>query len=382
MSCRSLKQRRVPAAVAFCFGALGASGDQNPEWLSAKPDYQWSFPRDHWAHPGYQTEWWYFTGHLVGTGGVEHRFGYQFTFFRVGIASEDLELASAWATPDLIMGHAAVTDLTEGRHVFSELLYRTTPFLGGFSEPGDSVVAWARAPAGTAGSWTLRWNGNGFDLAARDDAKDVAFQLRTHSRKPLILQGPNGYSRKGAGPTAASMYYSLTRLDTRGTLEIGGRRFQVRGESWMDKEFGSNQLEEDQVGWDWFSLQLASGRELMLYRLRNASGETDFGVGTIVARDGTARYLEPSEWDLAATAWWRSTRTRAVYPARWRLSIPSEDIAIDIEPLLSAQENVSSLIPELFYWEGAALVRDFSGAVQGRGYVELTGYGTGRRPAI
>ena len=238
-------------------------------WTAAEPDYAWSFPRDHWAHPAYKTEWWYFTGIVTDTQDSTRRFGYQFTFFRVGLSPNTLPYHSAWATSSLIMGHASVSDLANGDHLFSEVLYRPNGLLGGFGAPGDSLIAWSRAPYGTDGRWTLAWNGSGFDFTMQDDANGVGFRFTTNSAKPMIYQGPNGYSRKGDGQTAASLYYSFTRLATEGVVVIGADTVAVSGESWMDKEFGSNQLGENQVGWDWFSLRLDDGRDVMLYLLRS-----------------------------------------------------------------------------------------------------------------
>ncbi len=246
------------------------------EWQAAQPDYSWSFPQDHWARSGYRKEWWYFTGHLSSRENPERRFGYQFTFFRIGLRSELPPLDSHWATSNLIMGHAAISDLEGKRHIFSEILYREVSFLGGFGSYPESLIAWSRAPAGTAGTWELHWNGEGFDFKMQDQVQGIAFQLSTHPLKPLVFQGPNGYSRKGEDSRAASQYYSFTRLVTQGSLSVDGETFQVDGESWMDKEFGSHQLAENQVGWDWFSLQLEDGREVMLYHLRNRGLETEF----------------------------------------------------------------------------------------------------------
>lgn len=357
-------------------------GAQESTWRAATPDYRWSFPRDHWAHPEYKTEWWYFTGHLVDDAAPERQFGYQFTFFRVGVVPDTLTIESDWASRHLVMGHAALTDITTGHHVFSELVYRATPLLGEFGEPGDSLVAWSRAPVGTDGRWLLRWDGEGFTFSARDDARKIAMDLRTRPDKPLIFQGPNGYSRKGDGPTAASLYYSFTRLTTTGTIEFDGRVTRVRGLSWMDKEFGSNQLDPDQAGWDWFSLQFEDERELMVYRLRDPSGATDYGLGTLIGVDGSTRFLGLHDWELELLAEWRSPATSAAYPAAWKLTVPGADIAVVITPEVANQENVSRLIPDLFYWEGAVTVRTEAGRSIGRGYVELTGYGTRSRPAI
>lgn len=382
----------VPAAPAAWLGwafvaAAAAIGQERPDaahtgWLSARPDYAWSFPRDHWSHPGYKTEWWYFTGQLEAGDPPGRRFGYQVTFFRVGVLPHRSALASDWATSNLVMGHLAVTDVAAGRHVFSELLYRTMPLLGGFGTPGDTLIVWSRAPAGTDARWTLRWTGDGFELAARDAARGIALALTAIPAKPLILQGPNGYSRKGDGPTAASLYYSYTRLETSGTLAIGTERFTVRGESWMDREFGSNQLGEDQVGWDWFSLQLEDGRELMLYALRDTSGAAGFASGTLIGPEGEVAYLERGAWTAEVTDRWRSRSTGTVYPAGWTITIPAHGVRLRVRPLVPEQENVSALVSGLHYWEGAVAVEDMTGRLAGRGYVELTGYGKGRRVAI
>jgi predicted secreted hydrolase len=184
-------------------------------------------------------------------------------------------------------------------------------------------VAWSRAPLGGEGRWTLLRNDSGFAFSMRDDTRGTAFQLATRERGRPVLQGPNGFSAKGTGPTQASLYYSFTRLATSGTLTIGGTEYRVSGTTWMDKEFGSNQLARSQVGWDWFSIQLDDGRELMLYQLRDSSGATDWASGTLVREGGEPRYRE-----------------------------------------------------------GAVRISDGRGRALGRGYVELVGYGRGLRPAF
>jgi predicted secreted hydrolase len=311
------------------------------------------------------------------------RFGYQFTVFRVGVLPERPDLASDWAAQMLFMGHASVTDLATGRHWFGEVLYRATPLLAGFGPPGDPVIAWSRATAGTDDRWSLAWQDGGFTFRMRDDRTGIAMDLATEPRKPLVFQGPNGFSAKGAGPTAASLYYSFTRLTTRGTLRLPGFEGAVTGTSWMDKEFGSNQLGRHQVGWDWFSLQLDDRRELMLYLLRDSTGATDFASGTLVDQDGRPRYLARDDFAIRATARWTSDSTAAAYPARWTIEVPSAGLALDVEPLTADQENQSRIVRGLFYWEGAVRVRDArAGRSAGRGYVELVGYGTGLRPAL
>ena len=307
------------------------------EWQVAQPEYPWSFPQDHWARSGYRNEWWYFTGHLSSRENPESRFGYRFTFFRIGLRPELPPLESQWATRDLIMGHAAISDLEAQRHILSETLYREVPFLGGFGSYPDTLIAWSRAPAGTAGTWELHWNGEGFDFEMRDQVQGIAFQLSTHPLKPLVFQGPNGYSRKGEDSGAASQYYSFTRLVTQGSVSVDGQTFQVEGESWMDKEFGSHQLAEDQVGWDWFSLQLEDGREVMFYHLRNKTGATDFARGTVVSESGEVRYLKPEDWRIQSTQTWKSPETGTPYPSRWKITLARENLEMEIVPQLAYQ---------------------------------------------
>jgi predicted secreted hydrolase len=171
-------------------------------------------------------------------------------------------------------------------------------------------------------------------------------------------------------------------LATTGTLEVDGERFRVAGESWMDKEFGSNQLGPEQVGWDWFSLRLDDGRDLMVYQLRNGAGEVDYARATVVGTAGAAQYLESDAFALEVTDHWTSPGTGTRYPAGWRLRVPGSALELTVVPEMARQENVSRLIPNLFYWEGSVRVLGPGGQVLGRGYVELTGYGKGARPAI
>ena len=370
--------------------ALLMLGVLNPavanDWKQAQPDYVWSFPRDHWAHAGYKTEWWYFTGHLEGDDG--RRFGYQFTFFRVGVLPAAPDTHSAWAAHDLIMGHAAISDLDRNEHRFSEVIHRAIPLLGGFgawpqraSGASLPLIAWSQAPAGTPGKWRLAWNGSGFDFDMRDDAQAMSFSLSTRPGKPLVFQGPNGFSRKTQSGNGASLYYSFTRLQTSGQLRLDGQTRQVSGDSWMDKEFFTSVLAPHQLGWDWFSLQLDDQREVMLFLLRRADGSTDFASGTVVHPDGSTTYLDGSAFTVSSLAHWQSPHTDGVYPSRWRVSIPREQLDLEVVVEMADQENRSRLIGTLYYWEGAVQLLQ-NGRRAGKGYVELTGYGTASRPAL
>ncbi len=369
--------RSSPLLAAVALATIAAAA---PAFRAADPAHRWAFPRDHHAHPGYRNEWWYVTGIVEDVAAPGRRFGFQLTFFRLGLAPEPPRLDSAWAAADAVMAHLAVTDVAEGTHAFSEVVWRAMPLLGGFPPPGAPLLAWARAPAGTDGRWTLALEGGAFRLAARDDARGLALDLAARPERPVALQGPNGLSRKSADPARASLYLSITRLATDGTLTVGGRTHRVRGESWMDQEMGSSQLAPDQVGWDWWSLRLADGRDLMLYVLRRADGEPSWRTATLVGRDGRVRLLAPGDWTVRATGTWKSPATGAVYPARWEIAVPGEGVRATAIPLVAGSENVSHLVPGLSYWEGPVRLTGPDGGRIGDGYVELTGYTGSRLP--
>jgi predicted secreted hydrolase len=367
------------AATATSTSTASATSAASATWEQPTADRTWRFPEDHWAKPSFRNEWWYFTGHLEDVADPARRFGFQLTFFRVGVLPRAPDLDSAWATRGAAMAHAAVVDLATGEHRFSEVLWREVPPLAGFGVHPDPLLAWTRAPAGTAGRWTLGWNGAGFDLAFEDPGKGTALRLATRPEKPLVLQGPNGLSRKSASEGFASLYYSFTRLAAEGTLSAGGRTLRVGGRAWMDRELSSSQLAPGQVGWDWFALQLADGRDLMLYVLRREGGAVDFRSATLVDAGGAAEYLAPGEWSVRTTARWRSPRTGATYPSAWEVEVRGERLAV--KPRVADQENDARLAG-LHYWEGAVQVTAAGGRPAGEGYVELTGYGERNRPPL
>jgi predicted secreted hydrolase len=353
-----------------------------PAFLPADPDHAWSFPRDHFVRAGYRNEWWYFTGLVTTEDG--RRLGFQVTFFKVGLLAAPPAFDSAWATSGAVMAHLAVTDVGAGRHHFSEVVWRETPLLAGFGAAPGPRVAFAQAPPGTSGRWTLDLlpgggqGGQGtWRVAARDDAAGLALELALRPTRPVLLQGPNGYSRKAAAAGFASEYYSQPRLEVTGRLEVAGRAAAARGEGWMDREVGSSQLAPQQVGWEWFALRLADGRDLMLYVLRRADGAADWRNGTLAARHGTATLLGPDDWSVEATGTWRSPDGVA-YPSGWRLRVPSAGLDLEVAPEVPDAENRSRLVRGLRYWEGPVRVLA-GGRPAGEGYVELAGRGEGSR---
>jgi predicted secreted hydrolase len=380
----------VGGTVLTGWAGLDASGPtQADPWRSAGPGYEWEFPDDFGRHPEFQTEWWYVTGHLVpedSVAPVPAALAFQMTFFRVGLVPDGHRFGrSQWAASDLVMAHASLADPTQGTHHFSEVLRRATPLLGGFGGPQDTTLAWCQAPAGTAGRWKMINGGDGFRLQAADDRQGFGYDLTCTPLKGPVFHGVDGFSPKSADGKAGSLYFSFTRMAVRGTVKLGDREIPVRGQSWLDREIFSSSLAPDQKGWDWVSLQLDDGRDLMLYRLRGLSTEADFASGTLVSPDGKSRSLPPDQWSLEPLSRWTSPDTGAQYPVTWRLRVPGEEIDLELKAVMPNQENRSTR-SEIHYWEGAVTAHPAgpggSREIKGRGFVELTGYGEGSRPPV
>jgi len=336
------------------------------EWRQAVGPWNWSFPRDHGAHPEFRTEWWYFTGNLRDAAG--NRYGYQLTFFRQGVRLRAPDPGNPWSLRDLYPAHFALTDARSGTFHFAEQITRSGPGLAGAATNGMNV--WNLG-------WSARMEENRISISARHGGMELALELAP--RKPLVLQGDRGLSRKGPGKGQASYYYSFTDLATRGTIRTPGAPMPlpVEGVSWFDQEFSSNALTKEQVGWDWFSLHLSDGRDLMLYFLRKSDGTVEKeSSGTLVEADGRSRHLQLGEIGVEVLATWTSPSSGGKYPGRWRIRIPAAGIDLQLAPLVSAQELITEGSTGVTYWEGAV---DGKGSSAGspvtcEGYVEMTGY--------
>lgn len=374
---------RLPACAWLLFAVLlpgahaGESGDSRPSELAtllgsdaaagfarALQAREFEFPRDHGPHPEFRNEWWYVTGNLDAEDGS--RFGFELTIFRFALAPDVPDSASAWRTNQVYIAHFAVTDAAGQRFYAAQRFSRGAAGLAGAqSEPFRVWIDdWQMTAIGQAAG-RERWR-----LVAND--AQFAIDLELRALKAPVLNGEAGLSQKSAEPGNASYYYSITRWQSDGTLRVGDRRFEVSGLSWLDREWSSSALGEEQQGWDWFALQLADGSELMFYSLRRSDGTQDpYSGGTWTAADGTSRHLAAADVRLDVTDTWTSP-VGGEYPAGWRLSVPSEDLELRVTPVMDDQE----LFTTVRYWEGAVDVAGSrAGAdVSGRGYVELTGY--------
>ena len=321
-----------------------------------------AFPADHAVHPGYRSEWWYFTGNLFDAEG--RRFGMQFTLFRFGLAAGDSRptLDSVFAADAVWMAHLAVSDVAERRFLHRERFARGALGLAGATED----VWWLR-------DWTVERTEAGWRLRA--DAGDFALDLALDAAKPVVLQGDAGYSQKGPAPGNASRYYTFPRLIADGTVRIDDRAHAVEGTAWLDREWGSSQLGPGIEGWDWFALQLDDGRDLMLYRLRTEQGSASpFSAGALVAADGTARILRRADFDLDPVRRWRDP-DGVGWPVAWRVRVPAAGLDLAIEPAFDEQQWRTGVR----YWEGAIDALDAAtGDSLGLGYLELSGYSADR----
>jgi predicted secreted hydrolase len=324
-----------------------------PGFREVTPGYRYQFPRDHFDHPDFRTEWWYYTGNVRSGDG--HRYGFELVFFRQGERRGPAENPSAWRVDDVYLAHLALTDIDGRRFRYYQRTNRAGPGIAGVRF--DEGRIWN-------GNWETRW-----DLASGAQtlsavADGIRFRLRLTPRTPPVIHGENGISRKAPGEGRASYYVSFPLLEVNGTLNGAS----VTGSAWMDHEWFTHQLDPDQRGWDWFSVQLENGTELMLFQLRHTDGSIDpFSSGTYIGRDGRAVHLKRSDFRLQPLDSWTSPRTGARYPVRWRISVPSLGVTLECRAVLDDQE----LAMETSYWEGAVA---YSGSASGVGYLEMTGY--------
>jgi predicted secreted hydrolase len=373
-------QRRMPASTA-ALAPAGASTPMQVDRLSvlrvadeagfalANTPRRFEFPQDHGPHPLFRHEWWYFTGQLRGAG---ETFGFELTVFRLALrpaplATASTEGTSAWRARQVYAAHFAITDVS--RHsFFSATRYaRDALNLAGAQAPPFAihVADWSVIEAAGAPAQTLHWQ-----LQAADG--DYQLRLDLRGAQPPVLNGEAGLSRKAGAPDAASYYYSMPRLQAAGALSRQGISLPVAGVVWLDREWGSGSLGAEQQGWDWFALDLDDGSTLMFYALRDRDGRRDVhSAGTFVDAAGEVTPLRNDDVQITVQRHWRSPRG-GEYPAQWAVRVRSQDLQLNVTPLLADQE----LSTQPRYWEGAVQVtgQRHGTPVSAQGYVELVGY--------
>lgn len=354
----------VPSAEVFTPEVTGITADIPPGFVAADGSRPLTFPDDFGAHPDFRTEWWYYTGNLQTPDG--RRFGFELTVFRVGLLPPTVELPddSQWYNHSLYFAHFAVSDIANERFYAFER----------YSRPGPGL---AGAQSALYRVWLEDWNitentSRVYRLQAAQ--AEIALDLTLTDEMGVILHGENGYSRKGENITNASYYYSQPRLRADGFVQVDDVRYPVTGLAWKDHEFSTGVLDENQTGWDWFSLQFEDGPALMLFQLRENNGETSAASsGTFISADGVARPLQKTDFEITVLDEWRSPHTEGVYPAGWEIRLDQPNCQLEVHPWMADQEIN---FPAVTYWEGAVRYEGTcDGApVRGNGYIELTGY--------
>jgi predicted secreted hydrolase len=328
------------------------------------------FPRDFGAHPVTRTEWWYATGWLASASAdaaaARPAYGFQVTFFR-SRTEVDAAHPSRFAASQLIFAHTAVTDLARGRLRHDQRIARS-----GFgiaeADERDTAVAlrgWQLQRSATA-------DGSRYAAQIVSEAAGFGFDFQLTTTQPLLLQGVQGYSRKGPQPAQASHYYSQPQLDVSGTLRLDGTSQAVRGRAWLDHEWSDALLDPQAVGWDWIGMNLSDGSALTAFRLRRADGSMLYAGGSFRTAGGAARNFAADAVRFAPGRRWVSAATRANYPVQWTVQTPAGRYTV--LALLDDQELDSRGSTGSVYWEGLAELRDDAGRLIGHGYLEMTGY--------
>lgn len=345
-----------------------------PVWREAAPGYQYSFPRDHGAHSDYRVEWWYYTGNLESKSG--RRFGYQLTFFRVGVTRGPAN-KSKWALQDLYIAHFAVSDIDRKSFKSFERINRAGIGWAGAdmieykpdmqTSPPPSIRVWNE-------DWIAQIDQTGHAIQASEESCTI--NLKLAYAKPEVIHGENGISQRGPSPANASHYLSVSRAVSSGQLRIGDETFDVSGLSWIDHEFGTSFLDEQQTGWDWFSIQLEDGRDLMLFQIRRQDGTIDpCSSGTLIDSRGNPKHLKYSDFSLVPGSVWRSPKSGATYPVDWEIDLVSQGLRLNVVAAFTDQELRDNDITRITYWEGSIVVEDIADRkIRGRGYLEMTGY--------
>lgn len=325
-------------------------------------------PRDLYAHDAAQTEWWYYTGHLQTAGG--RRFGFELVFFkrRTDLDRFGVVPLRLIANP-LYFAHFAVTD--ESRQKFRYDHRKSAR--GVFDLP---AVYSARRYSLRLGDWSVR-EAHGFHFLRATLGGDLVFEVALKPEKPAALNGHEGVGVSFKDHGEASRYFSFTRMAADGHITWHGETEACTGAAWMDREFGTWKTTDNQRGWDWFSVQLETGADLMVYFIRDREDRPSaFSSGTFVDAEGRATHLTRDDFTLEATGGWLSPHTGAYYPHGWRLRVPRFQVDVNVKPVMKDQELDTRGTTMVVYWEGACSVSGYHGGTEtgGRAYVELVGY--------
>lgn len=341
--------------------AASAPSARRPPPAIVVPEHALQFPRDHGAHPEFRTEWWYVTGWISTVAG--ETLGFQVTFFRTRPDAIDETNPSAFTPGQIVIAHAALSDRRLG-HLWKAQRVARAGFGLAEARTGDTLVR--------LDGWNFERRGDAY--VTRIAAEDFGFELQLDRTQPPMLNGREGYSQKGPQPESASYYYSVPQLRVSGRIVRQGKGEDVTGDAWLDHEWSSAYLDEQATGWDWIGINLEDDGALMAFRIRDRAGNTRWAGGTLRRPDGTQQAFGPSEIAFEPGRRWRSPRTGVEYPVTFK--VRAGTLQLTLEPLLDDQESDSRNSTGAIYWEGAVEAKTEDRGMIGRGYLELTGYGS------
>ena len=335
------------------------SAESSDEFAPVVRGYSPRFPSDHAAHPDFRLEWWYLTANLSDDEG--RQWGLQWTLFRQALdAGGEPE---GWSSNQMWMGHAAIS--TPDGHFHEQRFSRGGIGQAGVELTNNQFNAWID-------DWSWQSNDQNMFPATLDfSVQDFELSMNLQTTGPFVRHGEQGYSQKSAGKQA-SYYYSMPFIEISGTVTVDDEPVPLSGQGWLDREWSSEPLSDQQTGWDWFSLHLDSGDKLMVYRLREQSGD-HWLSGSWIRANGEITYLKRKQITIEEV----DVRTLSVSDSRiielpldWRIGVPELDLQLQISPLFDRQWMATAIA----YWEGIVIARDANGRQLGRGYMELTGY--------
>lgn len=352
-----LQRRALLLAALACAPALARAV---PAMRELRP---LRFPRDFGSHADWRTEWWYITGHAQAPdAGGSRTFGFQVTFFRSRI-DEAQALRSAFAARQLVFAHAALTDLKGKRLLHDQRIARAGMGVAAASESDTDI---------RLRDWSLKRQPDG-RYAARVPANGFSLELDFTPTQPVLLQGDDGLSRKGAGPGESSYYYSEPQLKVSGRVALDERHFvPTEGRAWLDHEWSETIMSPQAVGWDWIGMNLHDGGSLTAFQLRDQAGKPVWAGGSWRDGSGRLRVFTQDEVRFEPLRRWTSPSSQASYPVEWKLDTPAGRFGI--KTLLDNQELDSRGSTGTIYWEGLSELQDERGQPVGRGYLEMTGY--------
>lgn len=329
-----------------------------PEFAQVVPGKALDFPRDFGAHPDFRTEWWYVTGWL--TTPDKKPMGFQITFFRFASA-QDSANPSSFAPKQLIIAHAALSDPAMGKLQHAQKSAREGFGLA-FAKTGETDLK--------LDDWRFTRNPAG-NYQAEVNTPDFSLNIALTPTQALLLEGDQGYSRKGPQAQQASYYYSEPQLQVSGALVRHGQRQTISGSAWLDHEWSSNVLGKDASGWNWVGANLDNGAALMAFQIRDARGDKLWSHATLRDPSGQITQFAAEQVIFEPVRLWRSPRTNATYPVATRIHVGST--WWELASLQDDQELDARLSTGAVYWEGAVNVKR-DGHDAGHGYLEMTGY--------